>query len=114
MQFVIERISQIGTIPLCNGMASRAPHLFGYCFILCYRCTFILLLFGCTLWFLRKKIVSSIQCVWLLLIPMVLDGGLQTFFVIESTNVRRSITGAMFGIGIGYIMKYICHKIDEM
>lgn len=114
ISWCIERISQIGQIPLCNGIASRAPHLFGYCFILCYRCTFILLFFIGTLCFLQKKKVKSIKYVWILLLPMIIDGSLQTFFGFMSTNFRRSFTGALFGLALAYIVDYLFLKIDNI
>ena len=36
----------------------------------------------------------------LLLIPMVLDGGMQQATAYESTNFRRLVTGMLFGYGI--------------
>ena len=114
MDVIWKRLLLIGIVPLCNGIASRAPHLFGYCFILCYRCTFILLFGIGTLLYLNKKIIFSIKYVWILLIPMIIDGSLQTFMDISSTNFRRSLTGTLFGIGIGYVIKYLWQKVDVM
>ena len=114
MDVIWQRILLIGIVPLCNGIASRAPHFFGYCFILCYRCTFILVFGIGTLWYLKKKTVSSIKYIWILLIPMIIDGSLQTFMDIPSTNFRRTLTGAVFGIGIGYIIKYLWQKVDAL
>lgn len=114
MTWLIERICLIGKIPLCNGIASRAPHLFGYCFILCYRCTFFVLFFIGTLYFIRKVEVKSIRYIWLLLVPMIIDGCAQTFFGYMSTNFRRSITGALFGLAAAFLLKFIFQKIDRM
>lgn len=48
----------------------------------------------------------------LMLLPMVLDGGIQTIAYIiapeqgfyESTNPRRFVTGLLFGLGAGYLL----------
>lgn len=103
----------LGSVPLCNGIPSRAPHFFGICFPLCYRCTFILLFFFLTIvycFYSHKKInrYFLIGC----LFPMIIDGCLQTFFGIESTNLKRTITGAVFGIGIGGMISYLYTWID--
>ena len=42
--------------------------------------------------------------IMLAIIPMGLDGGIQLVTKYESTNLRRVITGVLFGILITYIM----------
>lgn len=87
-------------LPLCNRRPERAPKIFGYTFILCWRCTmlalgsFISYLFHKYFYFHVKFILIP-----LLMLPMILDGSLQYFFKKESTNIRRAITGFAFGIG---------------
>ena len=59
--------------------------------------------------FINKKIKLDKRILivsFIILIPMIIDGSLQTFFNIESTNVRRSVTGSLFGLGLGYILYY--------
>ena len=112
IKLIIERLLLLGKVPLCNGIADRAPHLFGICFPLCYRCTFIFLTFFITLYVIYKKEVV-IGYIWVLLIPMIIDGSLQTFMSIESTNFRRSITGMLFGIAMAFIVKRIYQFIDK-
>lgn len=114
MAWLIQRLCLIGKIPLCNGIASRAPHIFGYCFILCYRCTFFVLFFIGTLYVIWKREIKSIRYVWLLLLPMIIDGSAQTFFGYMSNNLRRSITGALFGLAAAIMIKYVFQKVDEM
>ena len=113
ISLICERINHIGKIPLCNGIAKRAPHIFGYCFPLCYRCTFFILVMIMTLmiYYYRRKRISLSIAIWLL-IPMVIDGCLQTFWGIESTNLRRALTGGLFGLGIGSFIAYLYSKID--
>ena len=113
-QLLWQRIMNIGKIPLCNGLASRAPHFFGICFPLCYRCLFIVL--GCFITLIicyRKKVKISLWIILLCVIPMIFDGGIQTFFGIISTNVRRSITGGLFGFGIGAFLSKLYMYLDK-
>lgn len=49
----------------------------------------------------------------MLLIPMVIDGCLQTFWRIESTNIRRIITGGLFGSGLGLLMTRLFIQVDK-
>jgi len=114
MKWLIKRLLLIGKIPLCNGIASRAPHIFGFCFPLCYRCTFVLLSFFITFVLIYKKEKINIKNIYLiLLLPLIIDGSLQTFCSIESNNLRRSITGILFGIALAILIKKLFIKIDE-
>lgn len=47
------------------------------------------------------------------MLPMLVDGSLQTFMMIESTNLRRSITGALFGIAVALLLKRAYLFIDK-
>lgn len=111
------RLKYIGQIPLCNGIAKRAPHLFGYCFILCWRCTAIYTtaLFTFVYWHQKKVIFTSRQVIYALLlwIPMMIDGGLQTLGILESTNMRRIMTGGLFGIGFMIVVLYIYQYLEK-
>ena len=51
-------------------------------------------LFSC--FFLRPTILVSM----LLLIPLVIDGAVQLVTSYESNNIRRFITGVLFGYGL--------------
>lgn len=115
LDIICDRLAHIGVVPLCNGISERAPHLFGYCFPLCYRCLFIILFFFMSLYFFYlKHLKLNKYVVVLLMIPMIIDGCLQTFFGIESHNIRRMITGGMFGISLGYTISYLWIKIEAM
>ncbi len=107
------RLLHIGQIPLCNGIASRAPHIFGFCFPLCYRCTFVLIGYLMGFVLCKKRCISFMVGV-LFLLPMIIDGGLQTFLGVMSNNVNRSITGLFFGVGLALCVRKISLKIDEM
>lgn len=112
-QWLEELICLIGRAPLCNRIPERAPHIFGYCFVLCYRCTFIFLGFLITLFIIRNITNITITKAWVLLLPMIIDGGIQTFMGVESTNLRRIITGTIFGIGMAVFVKWGWQKVDQ-
>jgi len=110
MKEIWERLQNIGQTPICNGIPERAPSIFGYTFLFCYRCTFtgigaimgLILIFGLKLYkkLNRVKVYKQILIVFILLLPMIIDGSLQYFIGIESDNIRRSVTGFIAGIGI--------------
>lgn len=108
----VYRLANIGKIPLCSGISSRAPHILGICLPLCYRCFFMVISFTITLLILKKKDYYH-KLVFLLLIPLIIDGVLQTFFNILSNNIRRSITGVLFGIALAIIINRIFKIIDK-
>lgn len=110
IDFIVNRFSQFGTIPLCNGIATRAMHIGKFCFPLCYRCMFFVIVFIITLYKYKKEtpLMIAIIC----LIPLIIDGGMQTFLGILSTNLRRSLTGGLFGFGMGSLVNYVFRYID--
>ncbi len=82
----------------CHQHASRSFFLHGNQMPVCARCTSIFLFMGLTavaLVFFRVRI--SMIWIMLLIIPMVLDGGIQLVTPYESTNLMRFITGALAG-----------------
>lgn len=98
----------IGKIPVCNRKSDRAPHFFGFCFIFCYRCSGVLL--GILLGYIIHQFNISLEpnlglflFGGLLMTFLVVDGTMQYFKDIESTNMRRLVSGLMAGLGI-----YIC------
>ena len=113
-QLLWQRIMNIGKhIPKkCGALLAKPLHK--GIFPLCYRCLFIVL--GCFITLIicyRKKIKISLWIILLCVIPMIFDGGIQTFFGIISTNVRRSITGGLFGFGIGAFLSKLYMYLDE-
>ena len=84
----------------CHQKPESSFFIRGYQFPLCARCTgvllgyifsFLLLFFGCS--------IPYLICV-LLLIPLILDGGIQLLYNLMSNNIRRLVTGVFFGTGL--------------
>lgn len=44
---------------------------------------------------------------------MMIDGGLQTLGILESTNMRRIMTGGLFGIGFMIVVLYIYQYLEK-
>lgn len=100
----------LSRLPICNGKPERAPHILGRCFILCWRCTSVIIFAIITTTivysFEKNKFLNinlAILAV-LSLFPMMIDGTLQYLFKRESTNLRRIITGSLFGIGLTILL----------
>jgi uncharacterized membrane protein len=109
MKIMEELKSNFGKNPLCNGRSERAPYVLGKCFFLCWRCTMVMVftvISSIILDYIDLSLATSKTFTILgniLILPMILDGGIQYFAKLESTNVRRAITGALFGIGIAIV-----------
>lgn len=107
------RMSFFSIKPLCNLKEERTLQIGTFVFPLCFRCMFIFIFFILSfLIFIKSKIKLNKYLFiisLIILIPMIIDGSIQTFFSIESTNIRRSITGSLFGLGLGYIL-YYCYS----
>jgi uncharacterized membrane protein len=104
---MIERLLNIGRLPVCNQKPQRAPHLFNFCFPLCWRCSsilFALIAFRYVLKCLDMR--PGMLTGMLLLIPCAVDGTLQYYFYIESSNARRIMTGLLAGMGLTIIAVY--------
>lgn len=83
----------------CHCLDKRSFHYKGQRFPLCARCTGelvgILAALG-SIAFVR----SPLWMLPVLMVPMVLDGGIQMFTSYESGNIRRLITGMLFGFAL--------------
>lgn len=85
---------------LCHHQPERSIVFLGIEKYLCARCLGICIggIFGAIL--LLIHIIPSFPFIILLMIPLVVDGLIQAFIRYESTNIRRIISGALFGFGI--------------
>lgn len=101
--FLGDRMEMVGKAPLCNLKPDRAPHINGKAFILCWRCSMVIIsfMFVHVLYFYR---IVDFKLEWwqigLLLCPLVIDGLVQKYTAYESNNLKRIVTGGMFGVGV--------------
>lgn len=108
-------IRKIGKEPLCNGKADRAPHIFGKCFILCWRCTSLIvsiLLCCCICYCFTGNMYITLEVddmgyIVILILPTLVDGILQYVFNIDSTNLRRILLGGISGIGLWMLASWM-------
>ena len=106
------RLHLLGVAPLCNRRPERAPKIFGIVFPLCWRCTGLVIGALISIILLSVQLTlqnTSITLSLALMLPMIIDGGIQKYFEIESNNLRRFITGVLFSLGsfaISYNLVY--------
>lgn len=100
-----------GKIPLCNRKPERAPHIFGVCFPLCWRCCSIIVLmiitgniFSGTNRLPLGENWSKVVSAMILLLPCVIDAFFQYILNRNSNNLRRIITGGLAGIGFAILI----------
>ena len=96
-------LSYLGKVPLCNKNKCKAPQVFGYCFILCWRCLGLLsggvmgsLLYNMNI--LNQK--NNMFFISILSMPFLIDIVVQFVSKNKSTNIRRVLTGVLFGIAL--------------
>ena len=98
---------EFGKEPFCNRKPETAPHLGEFCFPLCWRCFGLsigIILAAILLAFMQSGIFQNRKglfvVAFLMIIPCVLDGGLQRVSNYQSNNYLRGITGFFGGIGL--------------
>lgn len=83
----------------CHCRKERSFHINGKQFPICARCTGELvgiIISFCSFAFVHTNVLVSI----LIMIPMIVDGFLQALTSYESGNIRRFVTGLLFGYGL--------------
>ena len=110
----------------CHQLHWRSLHICDYQNGWCSRCTFMgfnILLSGLAVKFLKMK---PLKWYWVLvlILPMALDGGIQTVMTLigfgpfqsidyMSTNFFRMVTGSIFGLGFGlWIFSNLKETVD--
>lgn len=83
----------------CHCKSSRSFFYNGKQFPICARCTGEAAGIIFSVFFLFFY-TPSIKIAFLLMISMIMDGFIQMFSKYESTNIRRFITGFLFGVGL--------------
>lgn len=83
----------------CHCRSERSFHWKGRQFPICARCTGELV--GIVLCLITFSMISCSSWIFaVLMLPMILDGGVQLVTSYESTNSRRFITGMLFGYAL--------------
>jgi uncharacterized membrane protein len=91
----------------CHQLPERSFFWKGKQFFMCARCT------GINLGYLALPLfvfgIIRIPFLWtiLLILPTYIDGGIQAYFNIESTNSRRFITGLISGVATMSLVSHI-------
>lgn len=111
----------------CHQFHWRSLHLFDYQFAWCTRDTFIWLAFLLTTLAVKFKLIKTgLSWYWIVpfMIPIAMDGGIQTIATIIglrsneqfylATNFSRMITGSIFGIGLGIIIAPFLYEEQQL
>lgn len=90
----------------CHARADRSFFFRGKQFPICARCTgeLIGMIAGIPIAIILG--VPEFQYVLLLMVPMVFDGFLQLLTPYESGNIRRLLTGMVFGVAFIFFLIY--------
>jgi uncharacterized membrane protein len=101
---------------VCHQLNSHSLHLFGSKFAVCARCTAIYYGFFVSVvlypFLLQKNLsqtvtkttLSSSRTLFLSVLPILLDLGLSEIGVHESTLMTRTVSGAILGIALPFIL----------
>lgn len=92
------------TFCLCHKNIDRSIKCIGIEQYLCARCLGIIIgiILGTVLSIFVKNIAYYI--VFLMVIPLIIDGVTQSFGIRESNNKLRLVTGILFGIGCSLLI----------
>ena len=93
----------------CHQLPERSFFIGGYQLPVCAQCTGIILGDIVALFSAQFSIHPLIGI--LLMLPLVVDGSVQFKTRYRSTNVRRLITGTLFGFGMVSIIIFIVHTV---
>lgn len=92
----------------CHQIPERSFFIRGYQFPLCARCT------GITVGYLLSVLLCVMHIIFplwvsvIMLIPLLFDGGIQLLFCIMSNNIRRAVTGILYGLGFVQSIASVC------
>lgn len=98
--YIAKAINCVGKVPLCNRCKDRAPVIFGFVFLLCWRCTGVIFGFLLLICF-DFKINQSYFFRLILIIPLIIDGYFSYYTDgYKSNNFKRLVTGMLFSFGL--------------
>ena len=95
----------------CHQLPERSFFIKGYQFPVCSRCMGIWIGGILAVVLIAFRLIVPLPIGAIIMLPMIVDGGLQYLFKIMSTNLRRILTGLLFGFGFVQIIVKILFKI---
>ena len=99
----------------CHQLPERSFFFKGYQFPLCARCTGIAA--GHIMAFILSPFITIKYSISVLTIPLMIDGTIQFFTTYESNNLKRVVSGFLYGFSFTSIMihsiKLIISKMNE-
>lgn len=98
----------------CHQIYERSFSLCNYQFPICARCTGILCGYILAIISLIIRIKVELYICVIMILPLILDGSLQYFVKVMSNNIRRFITGILFGFAIVQIILHIIFIIKQI
>lgn len=98
----------------CHQLPERSFFFRGYQFPMCSRCTGILVGYFISIILFSLNVLLPIWLCLLLCLFMAVDGTIQLLLCIMSNNIRRFITGLLYGIGAFSILLNIIIIIAEI
>ena len=84
---------------ICHRRPDRSFFYKGRQFPVCARCAGIYIGYVIGIVGVYTGLKSSLLT-WMAMVPLIIDGSVQWIFEYESTNIRRLITGILFGVGL--------------
>jgi uncharacterized membrane protein len=97
----------------CHQMPDRSFSYEGYQFPVCARCTGVIIGELVSIITILCALKISLVYAAVMIVPLVVDGGLQYINIWKSNNLRRIITGIFAGFGLTYeyccVFKFILH-----
>ena len=104
--------------PICNKRPERAPKILGHTFVLCWRCTGVVLGAGGMFLVIKRLAIDFVPVLFVLsiaiMLPMLCDGIMQYGYTLASNNCRRFTTGFLFGLGLTYTIGFIVMDFDSI
>lgn len=93
----------LGNTPLCNKRKERAPHIGDLYFILCWRCTGLIIGAILFIFLLRNNMQLSYSYRLIFISPLLLDALLSYYTdFYSSNNFNRVTTGFLGGIALSF------------
>lgn len=105
------KLMKLGNWSGCHQISERSFFILNYQVPVCSRCTGIFIGQIISIFIILFRINISIYFLIIALLPMLLDGTLQYYNIIKSTNLRRFTTGLLFGFSYIYLIFKVISSI---